>query len=184
MLPLDTRGLRVTIALGNPFFGGWRVIDAAGTTAEGHMPVVDDSVALHNRAVDIGGMNKFFVYMHHSRVIREDSALPHAAGKADAHVSKAVVHAAVVANVLAPIAIVEHELAAGPAPVARGPQRAGIGRRHPGAGNPVIAIGTVGPIARCPHQAGFGAQRLLIDRQHWRGKPHADKNSTERRQRD
>ena len=142
------------------------VLNAVRTPVVGHMAGIGNDVPLHDRPVNVGGVDDVLIHMHDGGVIGKGAAAPLAAGKTDAPIAVAVVHAAVVADVVAPIAVIEAIVAVGPAPVGRRPQRAWIGSRNPGAGNPVvvpIAI-RVAPVAGRPHQVGLGADRLLIDR--------------------
>src|SRR5208282_4627863 len=82
----------------------------------------------------------------HGTVIAERAAVPGPPDIAHAAVAESIVDAAVVPHVGAPIPAVREEGATPPAPVARGPQRARIRRKHPGSGHPVVALGTVSPV--------------------------------------
>jgi hypothetical protein len=102
------------------------------------MTWVGNDASLDYRPVNICGVNYGLVHMHDSGVIGEGAAAPLAAGKSDAAVSEAVIHAAVVADVRPPIAFMEDIAATLPAPIVGGPQKAGLRRRHPGTGNPEV----------------------------------------------
>ena len=185
MLHLESGWRRVLFMHRNQFLGSCGVLDAARTAVIGHMVGVDDGVSLHNRPVDVGGVNDSLIHMHHRGVVGKGVAAPFTAGKADAPIAEAVVHAAVVAHVAAPVALMEHIAATGPAPPVGGPESALIGSRHPCAGNPVvipIVIG-IGPVAGNPHQVGFRADGLHINRQFRRRKPHTDDDLCVRRHR-
>jgi hypothetical protein len=71
-------------------------------------------------------------------VVVEVAAAPVAALIADANVAEAVIDAAIVADVGAPIAAVELIAVVTPAPVARRPKGAFVWSLNPRAGNPVI----------------------------------------------
>jgi hypothetical protein len=148
------------------------VVNAARTAAIAHMAVPGDVASIHSSAVYVNRV-KAHSHMHDRGVIGEDSAAPFAAGKADAPIAEAVVHAAVVAHVRAPVAGMEDVHAVLPAPIVGRPQQADRGRGNPRAGNPIVAaVLVVGPITGRPHQAGLRARGLLVDRQRRRRKPH------------
>src|SRR5208282_6383437 len=107
---------------------------------------------------------------------REDASAPLATGKTHAAVTEAVVHAAIVADVRAPIAVMEPEAAAEPAPVTRRPQRAGIRNRNPGAGHPVVVSAVPAPVAGRPHHALFRADGLYVNGQRRRRNPDFNKH--------
>jgi len=171
-MPLD-RGLTL--------LRGRLMIDAARSAGVRHMVVVDDRRIVHDGLVDIGVVNNSRIHIHHGGVVGEAATAPFSTGKADAHEAEAIVHPAVVANVLAPVAVKEAVMTAFKAPVWRRPKVSGLGSRHPSARNPVIAIVAVGPIAGSPHEPLFRARRLFIDHQRRRSKAYADKHSGKRR---
>jgi len=172
------------LVFGCPLFGAWIMPDAAGTAAEGNVAVSGNIASFHNRPINIGGVNARNVNAHHGRVVGEFMAAPHAAGKSDAAVAEAIVHAAVVANMASPVAVMKDKHAAGPAPVAGRPERSLIGGRNPRAGHPIVPILAVSPIARRPHPARFRARGLLVNREHrWR-KSDTDEDSGKRARRD
>jgi hypothetical protein len=140
------------------------VLNAMRTAVIGDAVVVGDGVILDNCPVIVSVVDCGFIDACDRGVIAEVVALPIAAGVADAPVAVAVVHAAIVADVAAPVAVMEPVVAAVPSPVGRRPERAVIGRRNPGAGYPVVVslVLIVGPIAGHPHQVGLGAVRLLV----------------------
>ena len=152
------------IVRGNQFFRGCPVLYAVGSAAIGNVVVVDDRVVHHNRPVNVGSVNDGLIHMHHRGVIGKVAAPPFAAGKTDTLIAAAVVHAAVVAHVRTPVAMIEAIVAAGPVPIWRRPQRALVGSRHPGAGNPVVIPVAPGPVAGNPHQVRLGTHGLYIDR--------------------
>jgi hypothetical protein len=161
-------------AAGDSLAGGGIVVDAARAAAVAYVTVPGDVASFHNSPVHVHRV-KAHAHMHDRGVIGKDAAAPLAAGKADAPVAEPVVHAAVVAHVRSPVAIMEEIAAAGPAPVAGRPQQAGLGRWNPRAGNPIVtAVLVVSPVTGRPHQAGFRARGLLVDRQRRRSNPHAD----------
>jgi hypothetical protein len=160
----------------DPLGGAGGVLNAAGTAVVGHVMGIGDDAPLDNRPVNVSGVNDGPIHMDDRRVVCKGAAAPLAAGKADAAITVAVVHAAIVADVAAPIALMEAVMAVGPIPVVRRPQRALIGRLHPGARHPVIVANLliVGPVAGGPHQVGPGADGLHIDWQRRRSKADTD----------
>ena len=148
------------------FLGRHGVIDSTRAAAIRDMVVVNDGGVVNNRLVAIyriAAPSAANTYVHNRGVIGKGSAAPHAARKTDTHVAEAVVDSAVVADVTTPVTGMKNVKAATPAPVARSPESADIGSRHPGAGNPVVAVRAVGPVAGSPHEAGLWANRLNID---------------------
>jgi hypothetical protein len=159
----------VLVVLGKTLFGARVVMDAVWAAAEGHMAVADDEASFDTPVILEGVVDVVAVHMHHHGVVVEVVAAPLSAGKADAAVTEAVVHAAVVADVRAPVAFMEVIAAAIPSPVRGRPQRAFIWGGHPGAGNPVVSLVAEGPVTGGPHHAGLHAGGLLVDRQgRWR----------------
>jgi hypothetical protein len=162
------------LVLGSPLLGGGGVLDAAGTAAISNAVVIGDRVSLHNRPVNVGGVDGVLIYAHDGGVIGKFAAAPLAAGKADALVAEAVVHATVVAHVAPPVAPVEPVAATGPVPVVGRPERALIGSFDPGTGHPVVILTTPGPVAGHPHKVRLGADRLLVDGQFRRSESDTD----------
>ncbi len=137
---------------------------------------IGHNALLHNRRVDVRHVDDTHVHARHRGVVGKRSAPPLAARKPNAAESEAVVHAAVVSNCLAPVAVMESVLPVVPSPVRRCPQRAAIGSRHPRARYPVVISVVVGirPIPWRPHQVRLRAHWLHIDGQHRRRKPDID----------
>lgn len=181
LLLLELGGSRMSLVHGHALGRCWAVSHAARPSVERHPVRIRDRVLPHNRVVDVGVVNDGRIYPCHRSVIRKHSALPHAAHKTNAHIAETVVHSAVIANRRAPVSGVKNVLSARPAPIGRGPQRAHKRRWLPRAGNPVVAIVSVRPVARGPHPTCLGAHRLFEDRKHWRRKCHRD-NHARRRQ--
>jgi hypothetical protein len=162
----------VLLALGNPLLRRSGVLNPTRTAAIGNVVVVGDPVSLNNRPVVVGGMNRAFIHAHDRGVVGKFMAAPFASRKTNAAVSVAVVHAAVVAHVPAPVAPVEPVVASEPAPVGRRPQGTLIRSRNPRAWNPVVVPVAVRPVAWNPHQVGPGTVGLLINRQFGWSKTH------------
>ena len=167
VLRLEAGRRRMLLVFSRPFRRTGGMLNPAGTAIVGRVMGVGNDAPLDNRAVFVGGVDDIPIHMDDCGVIRKGAAAPLAAGKANASVATAIVDAAVVADVTAPIAAMEPVLAVRPVPVVGRPQRALIGRLDPGAGHPVVValILIVGPVAGRPHQVGPGANRLHIYRQ-------------------
>ena len=134
-------------------------LDTTPPAVETHTGVV--AVAAHRAAVDV---------VHHRDVDVVDRAVvikvasaPVAALVAESHVAKAIVDAAIVADVLAPVAGVKPVGVIPVAPVAGGPERALVGSLNPCAGHPVVAVlRGPGPVAGCPEIVVAGSRRLVV----------------------
>jgi hypothetical protein len=90
------------------------------------------------------------------------AAAPVAALVPDTDITKAVVNAAIVADVGTPVAAVKAVAVVVVAPVAGGPESALVGSLNPDAGDPVIAALTPGPVAGRPEIAVAGILRLFV----------------------
>jgi hypothetical protein len=153
-----------------------RVLNSAGTAVVSDMMRVGYDAGFDDCTVYIGGVNICLIHANHRRVIRKRVAAPFAACEPDATESEAVVHAAVVAHVLAPVTVMKSVLAAVPAPVRRCPHCAHVRGWHPRAWIPVVVPIVVGirPVAGRPHQIWLGAYRLLIYGQSRRSEANID----------
>jgi hypothetical protein len=163
VLELGRHGRNSGTAHGFDF--GWPrpVGNAASASVVGDASVVVDD---DGTVVDVGDAGDIDTV--HRAVVVEVVASPIAAVVADAGVAKAVVNAAVKADVEAPEAAMEAPAVVIPAPVAGSPEGAVVGWSAPSAGNPVVAGGSPAPIAGGPDVVGFGGFGLLIDGQGWR----------------
>ena len=94
-------------------------------------------------------------------------AAPVSALVAQSNIAEAVVDAAVVADILAPIAAIESVAIVVVAPIRGGPERALIGSLNPTTGDPVIAALSVSPITGCPEIVIAGGRGLIVV---WQGR--------------
>jgi len=116
------------------------------------------------------------VYVHHRGVIAEDIPAPHASDETLSAVAEAIINAAVVADLGAPVAVVPAIGSVVIAPVPWRPQVADLRWFDPDTRNPVIAVILgPGPVARRPQVAVLRAGRLLVD--HQRGRGRMDRNT-------
>ena len=92
------------------------------------------------------------------------AATPIAALVAETDVAKAIIDAAIVADVRTPVATVKTVAMIVIAPVAGSPERALVRSLHPSAGNPVVAALTPAPITRSPKIAVAGRLGLIVIR--------------------
>ena len=88
--------------------GSGLVLDASLATAKSYTRVIYHRIVVDDGFIDIRVVDDRGVHPDHCGVVSKIMASPLAAGKADAHVAEAVIHAAVVADVIAPVAIVEY----------------------------------------------------------------------------
>ena len=95
-------------------------------------------------------------------VVVEMAAAPVAALVAKSYIAKAVVHAAIVADVGTPVAAVKAVAVMVIAPIARGPKSALVGSLDPHAGHPVISAITPSPVAGRPEVVVAGSGRLVV----------------------
>src|SRR5215475_90254 len=131
--------------------------------------VVDDRLVVD---VNIGDG-----YIVHGTVVIEVTVPPVSAVIAGSEVAKAVVHTAIETNVRSPVACVPNVHPVTPPPISRRPEQANRRRHDPGARHPVIAIGTIRPVAWRPNISIARARRLRVDRQHGRSNRHRHKHS-------
>jgi hypothetical protein len=87
---------------------------------------------------------------------------------ADAGVAEAVVDATVEANVETPEATMKAVAVVVPAPIARSPKGAVVGRSAPGARDPVVAGGSPIPEAGGPDVVRRRSDGLFVDGERWR----------------
>ena len=135
-----------------------------------HLQPALSAVVAHTHAAASIPAHRTVIHVAHNRhihiivgaVVVEVSAAPVAALVADAHIAKAVIHAAIVADVRTPIPAVKPIVVIVIAPVAGGPQRALVGSLHPTAGNPVITALAPGPVAGSPKIIVAGSLRLVV----------------------
>src|SRR5580700_962739 len=150
------------VAIRRHFRGSRARVDAAAASVKAdaiHACVIVDHCAVIY-VVHVGD-----VHVVHAAVVEEMAAVPVAAFVAEAAVAETVVNAAVEADVRAPISGVPEISAATPTPVARRPQESDFRCDYPRAGDPIVAIRSVGPITRRPDVAISRAGRLHINRQ-------------------
>ena len=95
-------------------------------------------------------------------VVVEMAAAPVAALVAKSYIAKAVVYAAIVADVGTPVAAVKAVAVMVIAPIARGPKSALVGSLDPHAGHPVISAITPSPVAGRPEVVVAGSGRLVV----------------------
>jgi hypothetical protein len=126
-------------------FLGCRGTSTQTTTAPVIADAVDGCVVDNGLVVHIGDVH--IADIGHRPVVGENSIVPASAFEPDAGVAETLVDATVEADLRPPVAFIPNESATAPAPEARSPEHTGNGRLHPSAGNPVVAVGAVGPIA-------------------------------------
>src|SRR5277367_3162816 len=111
MLGLRSHGADMALAGVGALLFGLVGFHAASPTIEAHACVV-----VHHYGRVIGVVDDRGVYVAHIRVIGEVSAFPAAALKPQTTVAKAIINAAIKADVRSPIAGVEQKGAAAPTP--------------------------------------------------------------------
>jgi hypothetical protein len=149
MLLLDPSRCNVMLSHAAPLFRRRLVPYAARTASIGYMAIIHDRRVANDRFVDVSVMEPS-AHMHDCRVVEEVATTPFSACEADTHIAKAIVHAAVIADVRSPIALMEEVCSAFKTPISRSPQIARLGSRHPCAWYPVIAVFAIGPVPGSP----------------------------------
>jgi hypothetical protein len=152
------------------------VVNPVHAPVVSHVVRIEHNALLHNCPVHIRVVDDSDIHLRHRGVIRKHAASPLTAGKSNPPESKSVIDAAIVADFISPVAVMETIGAVRPAPVGRRPQRPFIWSGHPCPRHPVVIsiIVGIGPVARCPHQVLIRARRLLIHRQNRRREINAD----------
>jgi hypothetical protein len=101
-------------------FGSRLVLNASRSTRVRHVVVIDDGCIVHDRLIDVRVVESA-AHMHDRSVIEEVAAAPFTTGETYTHVTKAVIHAAIIADVRSPVAAMEEIMSTFPAPVRRRP---------------------------------------------------------------
>ena len=135
--------------------------------------VVDVGVVDH-RPVDIRGVDDGRVHVDNRGVVGKHASAPFTAAEAHAAVAEAIVHAAVKAHMLTPVAAVPVVVAAFPTPVTGRPEQSRLRRQHPCSWNPVVAVGAPCPVSRSPDVIRCRADRLYINGKDRRGNVDRD----------
>jgi hypothetical protein len=124
--------------------------------------------AVHGGIVDyrrvVNVVNVGDVHVVHRTVVVKLSVLPTSALIADTAIAKAVIDAAVEADLLTPVAAIPGEGAAAPTPVTGSPEQTNGGRLNPRAWYPEVAFITISPVAGRPQIAGLGGHGLHVHR--------------------
>ena len=162
MLGLGGNGTNMPV-MRRGFFGGGRS-RRESTLA----PVVADPA--HRRVIDgrvIDVVDVVDIHVQYGTIVEKMSVVPTPTVKANSKVAEAVVDAAIKPDGRPPIAIVENETSAAPAPISGCPQEADFGSHHPRTRHPVIVVKIVAPapVTWRPEVAVPRADRLLINRQ-------------------
>ena len=142
-----------------------------------HLHSARSAVEAHTRAAATAVADRAVVVVVHDRdvdivdraVVIEVPAAPIAALVAEADVAKAVIDAAIVADMRTPVTPIKSIMVMRVAPVAGGPERALVGSFNPHAGNPIVAHRGIAPIAGSPKIIVAGSLRLVIvGQRRWR----------------
>lgn len=147
VLHLCRHGRNFGCAHGDQLCGSWPRLDTTSPSVIGDAPVVvivDDDRAV----VDVG--DPVYVDPVHRAVVVEVVAAPVATVITVAGIAAAIGYASVETDIETPVAAIEAIAMAIECPIAGGPQRAWIGSGDPCTWNPVIADGSIAPIARGP----------------------------------
>jgi hypothetical protein len=141
------------------FRGPGAHLETARSAVEAHTGAAAAIIA-HGAVINV--MHNRNIHIVVGAVVIEVPAAPVAALVADADIAKAVIDAAIEADVRTPVATVKPIAVIVVAPVAGRPQRALVGSLHPPAGNPVVTVLAPGPIAGRPQIIVAGSRRLVV----------------------
>jgi len=178
VLRLLVRGLPVALVLEALLVCLRMAADAALAAVVADVRVVLDDDGLVVGLVDVDDRHAAV-----RRVVAEVAAFPESAVIPIAGIAVAVIDAAVEPDVGAPIAAVPDVEARIPAPPARRPQQARLGRHHPRARHPVILVAVPRPVAGLPDVVRVRRDRLVIDQQRRRRDVDADEDAGRRARR-
>jgi len=128
---------RVRCAEGRNFSRTGTNLDPLWAAVEAHTVVHNRPVDDDSAVVDVGNVHAAKVI--DSAVVGEVITMPVAALVANSHIAESIIHAAVKADIAAPIAVIEAVASTDETPISRRPQSALIRRLSPCSGNPVIA---------------------------------------------
>jgi hypothetical protein len=131
-------------------FRGWLMSNPIRSTGVRNTAIIHNSRVVDHRTVHISVVDYRRIHANNSGVVSKMASTPFAANEPDAHVTKSVVHAPVVADMRSPIARVEDVSCALKTPVRRSPEISRLRSRHPRTRYPVIASFSVSPIAGRP----------------------------------
>src|SRR5215469_11390208 len=180
MLRLHVRRSDMTVTrcyllrTGRPRGHSARTTIKAGMVVDHRAVIVDDRGVVVG-IVDDGGIGR--IHIGDGAVVVIDSAAPLSAHETNSAIAITVIDSTIKPNMRTPVAGTPHIETFAPSPVARGPQHTDYRRLDPCTGNPVVAIGTVGPESRCPDIAGIRWWRLHVDRQRRRSHTNRDDHS-------
>src|ERR1700683_383145 len=158
------------LARGGLFLCGRPSADSAGAAVVAYVRIV-----IHHDGFFVGVMDYRDVHICDRAVVGEDTVIPIPADESHSDISKAIIHAAIEADVRTPISPVPNIQTATPAPVSWRPEQPNLRRHDPSSWNPIVAIRTIGPVTRGPHVTGSRARRLLVNRQD--GRCNSDRNA-------
>jgi len=137
-----------------------RNVEATRSAVVTHMRVVPVPIVIDRTVIDV--MHNCDVDVVDRAVVVEVASAPVTTLVAVAAVAKTVVDAAIVANVLAPVAGVISVRVIPVAPVAGCPECALVRSLNPCAGNPVVAVWRPRPVAGRPEIVIAGVLRLVV----------------------
>ena len=159
VLHLCTHGCGMRLVQRSQFRGPRTHLDSTRSAVETHTGICPAVPA--NRAV-VHVVYDGDVDVIDRSVVVEVATTPITALVAEADIAKAIVDAAIVADVPAPIAAVKAITVIPKAPVAGGPKCALVGCFNPRTGYPVIALRRPGPITGSPDIVVTGSLRLIV----------------------
>ena len=159
ILDLCPHGRGMSLMASRQLRGSGAHLQSTRSAVEAH-PGAAAVVSADAAVVDV--MHHVYFHSVDRAVVVEVPAAPVAALVPDADIAKAVIDAAIEADVRTPVATVKAITVIVVAPVAGRPERTLVGSLHPSAGNPIIAALTPAPVAGRPQIAVAGRRRLVV----------------------
>jgi hypothetical protein len=146
-----------------------RDLCSRGSGIEPTGTVIADSAGVVGNSIVINVVNNRGIHIVNRAVVVEHIPVPISALITMAHITVAVIDAAIVADMRAPVSTVPAIATAAEGPVRRRPKRADIGSNHPCAWHPIITFGRIRPVTGCPYIIVAGAFGLAVfgERRRW-----------------
>src|SRR5262245_37909665 len=163
MISLRCRWLSVSFARPSHFLGRRFDRNSAG-------PIDADIVYRHvfDDGLIVGMGDDGSVHLGDRGVVEEHPVVPISALVTDPAITEAVIDAAIISDVRAPVSGVPNISGIIVAPVAGRPKQPDSRWQHPSGRDPVITNVSIGPVAWRPYVAGAWTERLLVNRKNGR----------------
>src|ERR1700739_1333041 len=122
---------------------------------------------LNHCAVNVSVVNNGVIHMPNGSVTEKSVAFPSAPDKTGSEITEPIVNTAVEPDVPSPVAGMPQIVSSFKTPVTWGPEKPGLRCKNPDAGNPIIIVLSVRPIAWDPNITVARAERLIVINKLW-----------------